>query len=126
MNALIDAYELAWPTMRKKLSDGTKQQYARSLRVVRRTWGDLRAESLRPRHVQALMDTLAQTPGKANNVLDALRAMCRWAGGPRELLTLDPTRGVAHFDRGEGHRPWSAEQLAFADANFSGALRRAF
>ena len=93
---------------------------------MREAWGDLRAENLRPVHVQALMDKLAETPGKANNVLDALRAMCRWAGGPRELLGRDPTQGVAHFERGEGHRPWSPEQLACADANYTGMLRRAY
>jgi integrase len=101
-------------------------QYTRSLRVVREAWGDLRAESLRPVHVQALMDKLAQTPGRANNVLDALRAMSRWAGGPRELLTRDPTQGVAHFERGEGHKPWTPEQLACADANLTGMLRRGY
>lgn len=78
------------------------------------------------KHVQALMETLAETPGKANNVLDALRAMCRWAMGPREQLDRDPTLGVAHFPKGKGHQPWTPEQLAFADANFTGMLRRAY
>ena len=126
IGALIDAYTTAWPTLPRKLSEGTKEQYQRSLRVVRDAWGNLPAESLRPVHVQALMDKLGETPGKANNVLDALRAMCRWAGGPRELLGRDPTHGVAHFQRGEGHRPWTPDQLACADANLTGMLRRAY
>ena len=74
-------------------SPATQEQYRRSIRVVRRAWGDLRADALRPSHVQALMEAMAGTPGKANNVLDALRAMCRWAMGPRELLSRDPTTG---------------------------------
>jgi integrase len=126
INALADAYETAWPTLPRKLSEGTAEQYRRSLRVVRRAWGDLRADLLRPSHVQALMDGLAKTPGKANNVLDALRAMCRWAMGPRELLSRDPTLGVVHFEGGEGHRPWTPEQLKVADENFTGMLRRAY
>ena len=126
INALIDTYILAWPTLRRNLSEGTQEQYMRSLRVVREAWGDLRAESLSPKHVQWLMDGLAETPGKANNVLDALRAMCRWAAGPRELLTRDPTQGIFHFDGGEGHQPRSPAQLDCADVNFTGSLRRGY
>jgi integrase len=126
INALSDAYQTAWPTLPRKLSDGTKEQYKRSLGVVRAAWGDLRAAALRPSHVQALMDGLAHKPGKANNVLDALRAMCRWAMGPRELLSRDPTLGVAHFAAGEGHKPWTAAQLKVADDKFTGMLRRAY
>lgn len=93
---------------------------------MRRAWGDLKAEALRPSHVQALMEAMAGTPGKANNVLDALRAMCRWAMGPRELLSRDPTQGVVRFEGGEGHKPWTPAQLAVADAHFTGMLRRAY
>ena len=77
INALADAYETAWPTLPRKLSEATKETYRRSLLVIRKAWGDLRAAALRPSHVQALMERLSSTPGKANNVLDALRAMCR-------------------------------------------------
>ncbi len=126
INALADAYEAAWPTLPRKLSDSTKEQYRRSLKVVRKAWGDLRAESLRPSHVQALMDGLAAKPGAANNTLIALRAMCRWAMGPRELLSRDPTLGVAHFEGGEGHKPWTPAQLKIADEKFTGPLRCAY
>jgi len=127
VGALIDTYETSWPGLPRKLSDGTKEKYRYSLRVVRDAWGNLPAEQLRPSHVQALVERIgAEKPGTANNVLDALRAMCRWACGPRELLSRDPTHGVAHFDKGEGHKPWTPEQLAFADATFAGMLRRAY
>jgi integrase len=126
INALADAYETVWPTLQRKLSDATKEQYRRSLRVVRKAWGDLRADALRPSHVQALMERLAETPGKANNVLDGLRAMCRWAMGPRELLPRDPTFGIIHFADGEGHKPWTIEQLRIADEKFTGMLRRGY
>ncbi|WP_442583150.1 tyrosine-type recombinase/integrase [Mesorhizobium sp. ASY16-5R] len=127
IGALIDAYETAWPGLPRKLTEGTREQYRRSLKVVRTAWGDLQASSLKPSHVQALIEKLgANTPGSANNVLDALRAMCRWACGPRELLDRDPTQGVVHFDRGEGHRPWTPEQLSYADEHLTGMLRRAY
>jgi hypothetical protein len=78
INALCDAYEVAWPTLPRKLSDATKEQYRRSLRVVRKAWGDLRADGLWPSHVQTLMEGLAETPGKANNVRQWDRAsFCR-------------------------------------------------
>lgn len=72
------------------------------------------------------MQSLATTPGKANNVLDALRAMCSWAMGPVELLDRDPTKGVAHFKGGEGHKPWTEAQLKLANEMFEGALKRAY
>jgi integrase len=72
------------------------------------------------------MDHLSETPGKANNVLTALRIMCRWAMGPRALLSHDPTLGVDLFEGGEGHKPWERAQLDFAEANLTGMMRRAY
>jgi integrase len=46
--------------------------------------------------------------------------------GPRELLSRDPTLGVSHFEGGEGHKPWTPEQLRIADEKFAGMLRRAY
>lgn len=125
VGALIDAYMVAWPNLPRKLSKGTQDQYRRHLKIVRETWGDLKANDLRPRHVQALIDKIgAEKPGKANNVLDGLKAMIKWAGGPRELITHDPTQGVQRFAKGKGHEPWTPEQLQFADENFTGIMRR--
>lgn len=125
IGALIDAYQMAWPGLPRKLSKGTEAQYRRYLKVVREAWGDLPARSLRPSHVQFLVEKIgAEKPGRANNVLDALKSMCSWAMGPRELLDRDPTHGVKRFDGGEGHKPWTPAQLQFADETFTGAMRR--
>lgn len=125
VGALIDAFELAWPALPRKLSRGTQNQYRRYLKVARKAWGDLPARELRPRHVDALVRKVGlERPGAANNVLSALKAMCRWANGPVELLTHDPTQGVTPFAKGEGHKPWTQEQLAFAEAHFTGTMRR--
>lgn len=125
IGALIDAYEVAWPTLQRKLSKGTQDQYRRYLKPARKAWGDLPAGELRPKHVDALIRKIgADKPGAANNMLDALKAMCRWANGPVELLSHDPTQGVHRFKKGEGHPPWTEEQLAFAEETFTGALRR--
>ncbi|EEW24021.1 tyrosine-type recombinase/integrase [Rhodobacter ferrooxidans] len=125
VGALIDAYEGAWPTLQRKLSKGTQEQYRRNLKPSRKAWGDLPARDLRPKHVDALIRKIgAERPGAANNVLDALKALCRWANGPVDLLAHDPTKGVHRFEKGAGHEPWTEAQLAFAEQTFTGPLRR--
>ncbi|WP_138470845.1 integrase [Poseidonocella sp. HB161398] len=125
IGALIDAYEVAWPTLQRKLSEGTQDQYRRYLRPIRAAWENLPASEIRPKHVDALIRKIGmETPGAANNTLDAFKAMCAWANGPVELMIHDPTKGVHRFAKGEGHPPWTPEQLAFAEENFTGVLRR--
>ncbi|MGR3804828.1 tyrosine-type recombinase/integrase [Marinibacterium profundimaris] len=125
IGALIDAFEVSWKTRQRKISTGTQDQYRRNLKPARKAWGDLPARELRPRHVDALIRKIGATkPGTANNVLAALKAMVAWANGPVELLAHDPTQGVEHFAKGEGHRPWTPEQLALAEEHFTGMVRR--
>lgn len=127
IGALIDAFEVSWETRQRKISKGTQEHYRRYLKPARKAWGDLPARELRPRHVDALIRKIgADKPGAANNALDALKAMVAWANGPVELLTHDPTHGVERFSKGEGHHPWTAEQLAFAEQTFTGMMRRFF
>jgi integrase len=127
INALADAFEVSWDTRQKKLTKSTQQHYRRNLKPARAAWGNLPARELRPRHVDLLVRKIgAERPGTANNVLDAIKAMVKWANGPVELLTHDPTHGVERFEKGAGHRPWTPEQLAFAEERFTGVLRRFF
>ncbi|EDM71457.1 Integrase [Roseobacter sp. AzwK-3b] len=127
IGALIDAFEVSWATRQRKISKGTQEHYRRYLKPARKAWGDLPARELRPRHVDALIRKIgADKPGAANNILDALKAMVSWANGPVELLTHDPTQGVERFSKGEGHRPWTSQQLAFAEQVFTGTIRRFF
>jgi integrase len=127
IGALIDAFELSWPTRQRKISAGTQAHYRRYLKLARKAWGDLPARDLRPRHVDALIRKVgAEKPGAANNLLDALKALVDWAMGPVELLAHDPTHGVERFGKGEGHKPWTQEQLDYAEKHFTGALRRFF
>ena len=73
---------------------------------------------------RAIVDDGEVRAQKARDDEDALKAMVTWANGPVELLQHDPTKGVERFAKGEGHRPWSPEQLAFAEQTFTGMLRR--
>lgn len=125
IGALIDAFEVSWQTRQRKISKGTQDQYRRYLKPARKAWGDLPARELRPRHVDALIRKIgAEKPGAANNVLDALKSMVAWANGPVELLSHNPTQGVERFAKGEGHRPWTPEQLDCAEKHFTGMIRR--
>lgn len=127
IGALIDAYIAAWPSLRRKLQPSTQNYYRTYLEVIRGIWGDLPAEDLRPADVEALMDKIGtEKPGRANNIFYALRSMTSWARGPRALLSSDPTHGVSTFKSKEGHKPWTPDQLAFAEQNLTGMLRRAF
>jgi integrase len=126
-DALADAYEKSWDTRQRQMAEGTRIQYRRYLKPARKAWGGLPASELRPRHVDALVRKIGlETPGAANNVLDALKALVAWANGPVELLSHDPTHGVERFPKGAGHRPWTSEQLACAEQNFTGVMRRFF
>jgi integrase len=123
VNALIDAYIAAWPTLPKTLATGTQYQYRRSLDLARKPWGDLRAKGVRPVHVRTLMDSLADTPAKANAFLGAMRALSAWAL-THDHIEQSLIEGVRPYERKEGHRPWSPEQIRCAHEHLTGAVRR--
>jgi hypothetical protein len=120
---VCDLYE-AWP-MFSKLAAGTQAHYRHSLKTVRAAWGDLPAAGLRPVHVQALMDQLAATPGKANNVLGLLWALSKW-GRQRDHFPHSITEGISPYRTEGGHKPWTPTQLAAAEKHLTGMLRRAY
>ncbi|WP_313349957.1 integrase [Paracoccus sp. (in: a-proteobacteria)] len=127
IGALIDAYIAAWPGLRRKIAPSTQAHYRRYLAFVKEVWGDLPAADLKPADVEALIVKIGtEKPGRANNVLSSLRSMCSWARGPAGHLVTDPTHGVKTYQSNGGHKPWTPEQLAFAEANFTGMLRRAY
>lgn len=119
--AVVDAYEMS-PQFRA-LSPGTQDQYTRALKTARALWADLPADGLRPVHVRHLMDTLAETPGRANTVLGAVRALSSW-GRARDHFPASLTDGVKPFPKLGGHRPWTTEQIAAIPA-LPAPLRRA-
>lgn len=123
VDATIDAYLAFLPTNKKKLADGTIDQYQRALRTARTAWGSLPVKGIRPVHVQAIMDRLAATPGKANNFLSAMRAFSAWAR-PRDHVEHSLTEGVKPYDKDEGHKPWTQEQIDVAMAKLTGVVRR--
>jgi integrase len=121
VSSVIDQFLTS--TAFKRVSAGTQDQYERALRYIRTAWGDLPAAGVRPVHAHALMDGLSDTPGKANNVLSALRALSTWALG-RDLIPNEWTKGVTSNRAASGHKPWTDEQIAAAHEHLTGMVRR--
>jgi len=66
---------------------------------------------MQPKHVRALRDERADTPGAANIRLKALRALFRWAVEADEA-PHDPTRDVSKIQyRPTGFHSWSMEEV---------------
>jgi integrase len=114
VNALIDAYIAAWPTLPTKITASTQYQYRRWLKIARDAWGELKYDGLRPMHIRAMMGTLAATPAKANNFLGVMRALSGWAL-VNGHIAQSPVEGVKPFETKGGHKPWTAEQIRAID-----------
>lgn len=122
VNALIDAY-VASPAYLTKISAGTRYQYERLLEIARKAWGELPAAGLRPAHVQAMMDSLASTPRKANNFLGVMRVLSSF-GRRRDLIDQSLTEGVERYSVDSGHKPWTPKQIEAAREKLTGMVRR--
>lgn len=121
LGVIIDEYEMS-PQF-DRLSEGTRDQYRRGLRLARKAWGELPAEGIRPVHVRAIMDDLAGTPGKANTFLGTIRALSSW-GRARDYFPASLAEGVKPYPKQGGHRPWTPEQITAAHAHLTGMVRR--
>lgn len=121
VNAVIDAFE-ASPAFTHKISEGTRDQYQRALRIAREAWGPLPIAGIRPVHVVEMMEALVDTPGKANNFLAAMRALSIWAI-KKDKITAALTTGAEPYVTGGGHKPWTAEQIAAAHKHLTGSVR---
>jgi integrase len=122
VNALIDAYITAWPTLPAKITASTQYQYRRWLKIPRDAWGELKYDGLRPMHTRAMMGTLAATPSKANNFLGAMRALSGWAL-VNGHIARSLVEGVKPFETKGGHKPWSVEQIRAID-KLPGTIRQ--
>lgn len=120
--AMLDGY-LEFIRTSGTITAGTLDQYERALRTARNAWGDLPSKGLRPVHVQAIMDGLAATPGKANNFLAAMRALSTWAR-VRDHIEHSLTEGVKPYAKDTGHKPWTPEQIDAALKKLTGVIRR--
>jgi hypothetical protein len=123
VNALIDAYEGAWPKLPKPLAEGTQRLYKQGFKKARAAWGELSARGLRPTHIREMMEGLHATPGAANNFLSTMRALSAFARS-RDLIDWPLTEGVQPFELEGGYLPWTEEQIEAAHALPPGGFRR--
>lgn len=124
LSDVIDLF-LTSPAFLKDIGDGTRSIYRRELKVARAGFGDKPAQEMRPSLIREVMEGLADRPGAANNFLGTMRALSRW-GIARDHFTQPLTTGVDPYPKLGGHKPWTAKQLAAADAKLTGMVRRAW
>jgi integrase len=92
-----------------RMSPYTLQQRASFLARLRKEHGDKSA--LMPRHhVIRIRDAMIETPGAADNMVKAIRAMYTWAIDDGRV-SENPALGIGKVNEGTGAIPWSVEDL---------------
>lgn len=121
-NAAIDAYLAA---VKPTVEASTHYQYTRTLKIARAAWGSLPVAGIEPIHIGAVMRGLSSTPAKANGFLAAMKQLSAWLR-PNRLISQSMVEGIRPYKLKGGHKPWTPEQLAAAEKNFKGMMRRGF
>ena len=106
--ALIEEYKKS--PEHKALKPKTASEYARYLVIVAEAWGGLHVRGLTSRHVLGLRDRFADTPAKANYLLDVLSSVIGWSI-PREYTEINPCQSVKKLKTGKGYPPWPWEAI---------------
>lgn len=106
--ALIKAYT-AGPDY-AALKPRTRIEYDRHLATIDGLWGDMPVRGLRPRAILAMRDSYADTPTKANHILEVLSALIGW-GIPRDYADANPCRDIPKFRKGAGYAAWRWDQI---------------
>lgn len=110
MSALVAAYRANPEFHALELS--TRINQTRYLDLIDKEVGPRSVRGIRPAHVYALRDRMADTPGKANAWLSVLRALLAYACR-LDLRTDNPASGIKRLTLGE-HQPWPSDLLAIA------------
>ncbi|MGQ3211619.1 tyrosine-type recombinase/integrase [Shinella sp.] len=97
--------------------------YEQSSRIARSAWGSLSPRGLKPVHVQAIINGMADRPAAANNFLSTMRSFSKWAK-LNEFIAINLTEGISPRKTEGGHKPWTPEQLEAADKKLTGVIRR--
>jgi integrase len=109
----------------KGYSQATRDLWGRELDFMARPdcLGALSRHEIRPSLVQAFYDGISDRPGKQAASLGVLKELERWAI-VRDHLPRQITLGVQIEESDGGHIPWTAEQVAYAEANLPPHLAR--
>jgi integrase len=111
--AVVRAY-LASPQF-AKLAEGTQVNYRHLLKLASApdVLGALKSNEIRPALVQPFLDALADRPAAQLNAKAVLTTLGKWAIR-RDLLDRSITEGCEIVGGGDGHVPWSDQQIATA------------
>lgn len=110
---LANKYMSEMDTMvdRGLMAHSTRKQRVNLFKRCTPKWGHGHVLTLRPEHVRAMMSDFRTTPGQANNLLKALRAMFAYAI-EMNFMSGDPAIGVKRYKTPEGgFTAWSRKQL---------------
>lgn len=94
-----------------RLDISTRNWQRRALDGVSAEHGDKPVAAMQARHVRKLRDAKGATPGAANTLLKALRALFGWAV-EADLCETDPTRDVKRIRYvTKGHHSWTLNEV---------------
>lgn len=89
----------------RKLPPASKTLRNLALTLMQDRWGQFEAAAIRPVHVQALYDSLADRPATANRRLDDISATFGW-GKPRGFVDVNPCSRIERVKSEGAYEPW--------------------
>jgi integrase len=107
----------------RDLAEATRRNYGLYLDRIEAEHGHRSVRGVRPAHLYAIRDSLAETPGVARNYLAVFRLLLAFAC-ERDWRADNPAAGIPALAIGE-HEPWPAELLERAIAAAPKMLRLA-
>jgi len=113
-SALIAAYYGSPEFLR--LKETTRSAYRNMIEKFRDEHGNKRVATLERQHIKAIIGKKATTPAYANNLLDRLKGLMRFAV-EIGLRKDNPTIGMRGFKEGsEGFHSWTEEEIKLFEA----------
>ena len=108
---LMDDFEsaMAAKVAAGQMNAGTAKQRTAFYARLRPKYGNKHMEMPRAKIIE-IRDGMAATPGAADNMVKALRALFAWAVEV-ERMKDNPAKGIGKINRGTGAIPWSVEDL---------------
>lgn len=104
--ALVTAWR-SDPRIQKKLSDGTKRSYRRTMDALLAKNADKDVRRTTRQHVRDIHDALADTPRKADHMIQVIRLL--WNFGKNKLdwpLGENPAGGIDLYGKSREFEPW--------------------
>ncbi len=119
-DALITTY-LSSGKFKNKLKPASQAENRREAERIRKRWGQHPVARLESRHILEWQDELAAAPGKANNMLAAVKMLLTF-GKPRGYRHNDPAAGIEELAIGE-LRSWTDSELEAFERTWSVGTR---